>query len=93
VVGNVRYAPANTRHYSTVRTLGTVTSNTGIEPIFVSVKEAAQALGVSTWALYELLDDEARPIDSRYKGRRRLVSVKSLREYAESLPVERPEAS
>jgi hypothetical protein len=64
----------------------------GIEPIFISVKEAAKALGISLWAAYQLLDDEARPIDSRYKGSRRLVSVKSLREYAENLPTERPQA-
>ena len=64
----------------------------GIEPIFISVKEAAVALGISTWAMYQMLDDESRPIDSRYKGTRRLVSVKSLREYAENLPTERPQA-
>jgi len=67
-------------------------TTSGIEPIFISVKEAAVALGISTWAMYQMLDDEARPIDSRYKGTRRLVSVKSLREYAENLPTERPQA-
>lgn len=55
-----------------------------IDPIFVSVKQAAQALNVSTWVCYQLLDE--KKIDSRYHGRRRLVSVDSLREYARNLP-------
>lgn len=61
-----------------------------IDPIFVSVKQAAQALNISSWVCYQLLDE--RKIDSRYQGRRRLVSVESLREYAKSLP-EYPEKS
>ena len=56
----------------------------GVGPIFVSVKQAAVALGISTWSCYQLLNENR--IDSRYHGRRRLVSVESLREYAESLP-------
>ena len=64
----------------------------GLEPIFVSVKDAAAALGLSTWQMYQLLDDEARPVDSRYQGRRRLVSVESLRKYADTLPTERESA-
>ena len=55
-----------------------------IDPIFISVKQAAQALNVSTWVLYQLLDQNK--IDSRYHGRRRLVVVDSLREYAKNLP-------
>lgn len=57
-----------------------------ITPIFVSVKEAARALSLTTWSVYRLLDEGA--IDSRYHGRRRLVSVASLNEYAASLPTE-----
>lgn len=64
-----------------------------IDPIFISVKQAAEALGVSTWQLYQTLNDENPPIESRYFGRRRLVVVESLRRYAASLPTERPEAS
>ena len=60
------------------------TETKGIDPIYVSVKQAAQALGVSTWVCYQLLDDNA--IDSRYIGRRRLVRVDSLRAYADELP-------
>lgn len=63
----------------------------GLTPIFVSVKQAAQMLGISTWSCYQLLDaNEKRPaqIESRYHGRRRLVSVESLRKYADSLPTE-----
>jgi len=55
-----------------------------IEPIFLSVKDAAKALGISTWSVYQLL--EAQAIESQYHGRRRLVSVTSLREYAANLP-------
>jgi hypothetical protein len=56
----------------------------GIDPIFISVKEAARALALSPWSTYQLLDEQK--IDSRYEGRRRLVSVVSLREYAANLP-------
>lgn len=56
-----------------------------IEPIFISVKQAAEALSLTPWTVYRLLDDQK--IASRYEGRRRLVSVKSLREYADSLPI------
>jgi excisionase family DNA binding protein len=55
-----------------------------IEPIFISVKDAAEALSLSRWNVYNLLDEGA--IASSYKGTRRLVNVKSLREYAASLP-------
>lgn len=55
-----------------------------ITPIFVSVKQAAQMLAISPWSCYQLLDAQA--IESRYHGRRRLVSVESLRAYAASLP-------
>lgn len=59
-----------------------------LEPIFISVKQAAQMLGISIWVTRRLLDDGV--IDSRYQGRRRLVSVESLREYAANLPMEGP---
>ena len=58
-----------------------------ITPIFVSVKEAARLLNISPWVCYQLLDE--KKIDSRYQGRRRLVQVESLREYAQNLPSER----
>lgn len=61
-----------------------------ITPIFISVKQAAHMLGISPWSCYQLLDSQA--IESRYHGRRRLVSVESLRSYAASLP-QFPEAS
>lgn len=61
-----------------------VTPDVGLDPIFVSVKQAAQMLGLSTWVMYELLN--ANKIDSRYQGRRRLVLVNSLRAYADDLP-------
>ena len=61
-----------------------------ITPIFVSVKQAAQMLNLTTWSVYKLLDEQA--IESRYHGRRRLVSVESVRAYAENLPTE-PESA
>lgn len=61
-----------------------------LDPIYVSVKEAARLLGVSTWTLYQRLDQQV--IESRYEGRKRLVLVSSLREYAEALPTTAPEA-
>lgn len=62
-----------------------------ITPIFVSVKEAAQMLSITPWSVYKLLDEQQ--IKSQYHGRRRLVSVESLHEYAESLPVTAPESA
>jgi excisionase family DNA binding protein len=59
-----------------------------VDPIYVSVKEAARILGLSTWSLYKKLDDQA--IESRYDGRKRLVVVASLREYAAALPATAP---
>lgn len=65
-------------------------SGDNLAPIFVSVKQAAQMLAISPWSCYQLLDAQA--IESRYQGRRRLVSVESLRKYAAGLPTY-PEAS
>jgi excisionase family DNA binding protein len=61
-----------------------------LDPIYVSVKEAARLLGVSTWLMYQKLDQQV--IESRYEGRKRLVKTDSLRAYAEALPVTKPEA-
>jgi len=60
-----------------------------LDPIYVSVKEAARLLGLSTWSMYQKLDKQV--IESRYDGRKRLVLVSSLREYAASLPSTAPE--
>lgn len=61
-----------------------------LDPIFVSVKEAARVLGLSTWAVYQLLDQQI--IASQYHGRKRLVAFASLRAYAEGLPTVAPKA-
>ena len=58
-----------------------------IDPIFVSVDDAAKVLALSPWSVYQLLDSEE--IRSVYRGRRRLVDVASLREYAAGLPTDR----
>lgn len=73
---------------SITRSIGTEAE---LAPIFVSVKQAAQALGISPWTCYQLLD--AGEIESRYQGRRRLVVVQSLHDYASGLPSERPESA
>lgn len=65
------------------------TTRDNLDPIFVSVKEAARAVNVSPWTMYQLLD--AQEVEGRYQGRRRLVVVESLREYARNLPNERPD--
>lgn len=59
----------------------------GIEPIFVSVQEAADALNITRGEMYKLA--KGGPITSKLHGRRRLVSVDSLREYADGLPTDR----
>ena len=61
---------------------------TDLDPIFISVKEAARILGLSTWSMYQKLDQQV--IESRYDGRKRLVVVASLREYAAGLPTVAP---
>lgn len=63
---------------------GSEISSPLLTPIFVSVKQAAQMLNISPWSCYQLLN--AGEIESRYQGRRRLVVVTSLREYAANLP-------
>lgn len=60
------------------------------DPIFVSVGEAARILGVSNWLMYRRLDEQA--IESRYEGRKRLVSYASLKAYAAGLPDVAPRA-
>lgn len=62
-----------------------------LEPIFVTVKEAARILGVSPWTMYQRLDQQA--IASQYEGRKRLVSYASLKEYAANLPTSAPEVA
>jgi excisionase family DNA binding protein len=59
------------------------------DPIFISVKEAARLLNLTTWTVYKLLDEKA--IQSQYQGKRRLVRLESLRSFADSLP-EYPDA-
>jgi excisionase family DNA binding protein len=59
----------------------------GIPPIFVSVQEAADALNITRGEMYKLT--RAGAIASSYHGRRRLVSVDSLRAYADALPTDR----
>ena len=66
-------------------------TNTSLAPIFISVKQAAQMLGISTWSCYQLCDKQL--IESRYHGTRRLVVLDSIRQYAADLPTEPVDAS
>lgn len=61
-----------------------------LDPIFVSVQEAAQMLALSPWSVYKLLDGQS--IASQYAGRKRLVVLASLRDYAAALPTSAPVA-
>lgn len=87
LAGHKRTQLGRTGHHMTQ----TTNADGGIAPIFVSVAEAAKALSLSPFTVYQLLD--AGEIECRYKGRRRLVVVDSLRAYALALPTEPPAAS
>jgi excisionase family DNA binding protein len=54
------------------------------DAVFMSVKDTARLLGVSTQHVYDLLNEHA--FESRHIGRRRLVVTSSLREFIDSLP-------
>jgi len=69
----------------------TANAATGMDPIFISVKDAARLLNVTPWTVYQRLDQGL--MESRYEGKRRLVRYASVLAYADSLPTERPEAS
>jgi hypothetical protein len=57
------------------------------DPIFVSALDAGRMLGITRAEVYALCD--AQQIESRYHGKRRLVVLASLRQFADSLPTER----
>lgn len=59
-----------------------------IEPINISVPEAARFLGCCRAKLYQLF--AAGQVRAVKQGRRTLVPVESLRQYAQSLPEMRP---
>lgn len=65
-------------------------SEDNLEPIFISVKKAAQMLAIEPASVYALLDQQA--IESQYFRKRRLVVLTSLREYAAALPRTRESA-
>jgi excisionase family DNA binding protein len=59
------------------------TVKTGIDPIFLSVREAAKALALSPKTVYRLMD--SGDLDNAWHGTRRLVVTESLRSYAKKL--------
>lgn len=95
----MQHGPRNTPQHTTTNhkpnggstAVDTNSAGSGVDPIFVSVKQAAQMLAISPWSCYQLLD--AGDIESRYQGRRRLVLVSSIRDYATGLPTERPDGA
>ncbi|MBM0128047.1 hypothetical protein [Pimelobacter simplex] len=58
------------------------------ERLLVSVKHCADMLSVSAWQVYRLLDQGY--MTSVYLGRRRLVTIESLRKFVAGLPLEAP---
>lgn len=64
-------------------------SETSPDQLTITVKAAAQMLGLSNVTVYKLLDNG--DIKSGYTSTgRRLVVMESLREYVANLPTERP---
>lgn len=61
-------------------TLSQPTNWPGIEPLFVTIPEAGNLLGVKRSTIYRLLDDGR--LRATKLGSRRLVSVASIRELA-----------
>lgn len=58
------------------------------DPIAVDVRTACEILSLSDSRVRDLLN--AGAIESRYEGRKRLVSYRSLAAYFESLPLDPP---
>jgi hypothetical protein len=54
----------------------------------MTVQEAAQALSLTPWSVYKLLDNPNVTLASVYQGRRRYVLVASLDEYVAGLPTQ-----
>lgn len=82
--------PANTSNH---QQLGEPVHGASLSPIYVTAKDAAAILGggTSPWTIHRLCRLGA--IDSRFHGKRRMVVLASLREYADSLPAAREEAA
>lgn len=63
-----------------------------LEPAFVSLEEAATFLGISRSSAYRLAERDELPVQTRRAGRRWIVSIAALREFADkaSEPVTPP---
>lgn len=59
-----------------------------MEPLLISLKDAAPIIGLSYYGFYELV--EAGTIPTVYQGRRRYVTPQTLREYVDALPTSSP---
>lgn len=53
-----------------------------MDPIFVSIAEAGRMLGLGKTSLYELIGEGK--LETKQIGRRRLVLVSSIRQFAEA---------
>lgn len=56
-----------------------------IPPIFISAKKAAEMLAITPWSIYKLCDEGQ--LVSQYHGKRRLIRLSSVQEYADNLPM------
>lgn len=54
-----------------------------LEPILISVKEAARLLNLTDWSVYQMCD--SGELASGKKGKRRMVSMASVKEYADQI--------
>jgi excisionase family DNA binding protein len=63
---------------------GTIMPDDLPDPLTVSLKEAGRLLGVNRTRIYRLIADGL--IDARKIGRRTLITMKSIRDYASALP-------
>lgn len=67
------------------------TDTSNLEPIYISVKQAADMLNITPWSIYKELKNPASLLDDRYFGKRRLITVDSVRAFGANFPTERPE--
>ena len=65
-----------------------VVSELPMEPLLISLKDAAKIVGLKYYGFYELVEKNIIP--TTYQGRRRYVTPQDLRDYVKSLPTTGP---
>lgn len=61
-----------------------------MEPLLISLKDAAAIVGLKYYGFYELVEKNIIP--TSYQGRRRYVTPQALRDYVASLPTTGPDS-